>query len=115
MANRPVLIGLTSTGAHDTFPTVFGGAEMPGVEVHANVLDQLLASRWLVRAPSSAVLVGEGLTLVLIVLALVRRPTRLLLILGPLLGAIWFAAIVIAGTNRVIVEPLYPSLVLGLV
>ena len=50
----------------------------------------------------------------LIVLALVRRSTRLLLILGPLLGAIWFAAIVIAGTNRVIVEPLYPSLVLGL-
>ena len=52
VANRPVLIGLTATGAHDTFPTVFGGAEMPGVEVHANVLDQLLASRWLVRHPA---------------------------------------------------------------
>src|SRR5262245_25824175 len=38
--NKVVYVGPTSPVLHDVFPTVFArGADMPGVEIHANVLD----------------------------------------------------------------------------
>ena len=114
VANRAVLIGLTVTGAHDTFPTSFGGAEMPGVEVHANVLDQLFASRWLVRSPPWTVVLGEALALALLALAVARGSTKLVMSLGPALLLAGFLAVIAAAGNRVLVEPLYPALVLAL-
>ncbi len=47
-----VLIGATSPVLHDVYPTpVSPSGEMPGVEIQANVLDNLLAGDPLTRAP----------------------------------------------------------------
>ena len=49
-----VLVGPTSEPMHDTFATPFspGGALMPGVEIHANVLDTYVAGRRVREAPA---------------------------------------------------------------
>jgi len=66
-----VLIGPTSDVLHDVFPTAFarGSEQMPGVEIHANVLDTYIRGdyvrevpRWISTALAAiAALVGAGL------------------------------------------------------
>jgi adenylate cyclase len=52
---RIVLVGPTSPVLHDVFPTAFaGGGEMPGVEIHANVLEMYLSGRRLREVPVPA-------------------------------------------------------------
>jgi adenylate cyclase len=49
-AGKIVLVGATAAVLHDEFPTPFSGEEkMPGVEVHANMLETLLQGNRLVR------------------------------------------------------------------
>ena len=36
-----VLVGMTLVDAHDTFDTPYGGAQMPGVEIHANFIEMV--------------------------------------------------------------------------
>jgi len=62
-AGKIVLLGATSPVLHDVFPTPFAThGEMPGVEIHANVLETLFQGIPLKRAPL-------GLNLALIVVA----------------------------------------------
>jgi adenylate cyclase len=50
-----VLIGPTSDTLHDVFPTAFaGGGDMPGVEIHANVLENYVRGNRLREVPPSA-------------------------------------------------------------
>jgi adenylate cyclase len=44
-----VLIGATATGIGDLRTTPFGGLDYPGVEIHANVIDNILHQAFLVR------------------------------------------------------------------
>ena len=54
-AGKIVLVGLTAAGLHDIFTTPYSGSagdgpglgKMPGVEIHAQVLDDLLHNRYL--------------------------------------------------------------------
>jgi adenylate cyclase len=46
-----VLVGATSAALHDVFPTPFAPFGMPGVEIHANVLETLLRGIPIVRVP----------------------------------------------------------------
>ncbi len=56
-----VLVGATSAALHDAFPTPFAThGEMPGVEIHANVLETLFQGIPLKRAPH-----GMGVLLIL--------------------------------------------------
>jgi adenylate cyclase len=51
-----VLVGATSAALHDVFPAPFAPHEpMPGVEIHANVLETLLRGSPILRAPRWAV------------------------------------------------------------
>ncbi|MEW6322617.1 MAG: adenylate/guanylate cyclase domain-containing protein [Acidobacteriota bacterium] len=43
--DRIVIVGATAQGLHDTFSTPFGEGAMAGIEIHANVVDGLLAGR----------------------------------------------------------------------
>jgi adenylate cyclase len=43
--DRIVVVGVTAQGLTDLFTTPFGEGRMPGAEVHANVIDGLLAGR----------------------------------------------------------------------
>src|SRR5580658_6184288 len=49
-----VLIGATATGIGDLRATPFGGTNYPGVEIHANIIDNILNSRFLKRDTRSA-------------------------------------------------------------
>jgi len=44
-----VLIGASATGIGDIKATPFGGTDYPGVEIHANVIDNILHNNFLVR------------------------------------------------------------------
>jgi len=41
------LIGATATGIGDLRGTPYGGTDYPGVEIHANVIDNILNQRFL--------------------------------------------------------------------
>ena len=49
-----VLIGATATGIGDLRATPYGGTNYPGVEIHANVIDNILNNRFLKRDAKSA-------------------------------------------------------------
>ena len=51
-----VLIGATATGIGDLRATPFGGTNFPGVEIHANVIDNILNHRFLKRGAKQALL-----------------------------------------------------------
>jgi adenylate cyclase len=51
-----VLIGATATGIGDLRATPFGGANFPGVEIHANVVDNILNDRFLKRGAQQALI-----------------------------------------------------------
>jgi adenylate cyclase len=60
--DRIVIIGVTAEGLHEAFTTPFPSGEINGPEVHANVVDAMLAKRSIVRSPAwvTAALVGAG-------------------------------------------------------
>ncbi len=47
--DKIVLIGATATGIGDLRTTPYGGLDYPGVEVHANIIDNILHQNFLVR------------------------------------------------------------------
>jgi adenylate cyclase len=47
--DKIVLIGISATGVGDLRATPFGGIDFPGVEIHANVIDNILNQQFLVR------------------------------------------------------------------
>jgi adenylate cyclase len=110
--NRLVFVGLTETGVGDVQSTPFD-REIPGVEVHANVADNLLRSRYIL---DTGLLRGISLLaaalLALAVALLVLRPARHLLgaaaaavlVLGwPLLA---YAAFIARGWHLQAVAPM---------
>jgi adenylate cyclase len=53
---KVVLIGATATGIGDLRATPFGGTNYPGVEIHANIIDNILHDRFLKRDARSALI-----------------------------------------------------------
>ena len=116
--DKIVLIGATSVSLQDVYPVPFAGSErpMPGVEVHAHViqtiLDQNFLSRW---PPLSGVLAVLGMGALAFLLSRIRRP---LIGLGLIVVAIvvylvlWLAAFIQFGVEIYVVAPLI-SLILG--
>jgi len=51
-----VLVGATATGIGDLRATPFGGTNYPGVEIHANIIDNILHDRFLKRDARSALI-----------------------------------------------------------
>ncbi|MFB3854397.1 MAG: CHASE2 domain-containing protein [Vicinamibacterales bacterium] len=47
LRNKVVIVGTTAAGLLDLFTTPFGEGKMPGIEVHANVIDNVLARRFM--------------------------------------------------------------------
>jgi adenylate cyclase len=52
--DKLVLVGASATGIGDLRSTPFGGLDFPGVEIHANVIDNLLNQNLLRRAATQA-------------------------------------------------------------
>ncbi len=49
--DKLVLVGASATGIGDLRATPFGGLNFPGVEIHANVIDNILNQHFLLRGP----------------------------------------------------------------
>ena len=49
--DKIVLVGASATGIGDLRATPFGGVDFPGVEIHANVIDDILNQHFLLRGP----------------------------------------------------------------
>ena len=49
--DKIVVVGTTAAGLHDNFAVPFAGPAMPGAEIHANVIDNLLSGRFVAPAP----------------------------------------------------------------
>ena len=54
--DKIVLVGASATGIGDLRTPPYGGIDYPGVEVHANVIDNMLNSGFLIRGPHQIVL-----------------------------------------------------------
>jgi adenylate cyclase len=50
--DKIVFIGTSASGAHDVFQTPFGGAKMPGIQLHASMADSVLTNRFIRQAPA---------------------------------------------------------------
>jgi adenylate cyclase len=92
-----VLVGASATGIGDLRSTPFGGINYPGVEIHANVIDNILNRHFLLRGANQVVvdvllifLFGVPLGLWL-GLAQPRSMLFGLLLLVPLGFGVWFA------------------------
>jgi CHASE2 domain-containing sensor protein/signal transduction histidine kinase len=83
LAGRTVLVGATAEGLGDLFRTPMGDLAMPGVEIHARVLDALLQQRMIDAAgPLSSVLLSLLLALIAPLLLPFLRPRWGLLLLA---------------------------------
>jgi adenylate cyclase len=95
--DKIVLVGASATGIGDLRSTPFGGINYPGVEIHANVIDNILKRHFLLRG-ANQIVVDLLVILVLGVplglwLALARPRSMLfgLLLLIPFGFGVWYA------------------------
>ncbi|HWY43047.1 MAG TPA: adenylate/guanylate cyclase domain-containing protein [Candidatus Sulfotelmatobacter sp.] len=56
LKGKIVLIGASATGIGDLKSTPYGGTDYPGVEIHANVIDNILHNNFLVRGAKQQLL-----------------------------------------------------------
>jgi adenylate cyclase len=111
IAGSIVLIGTSAVGLRDLVATP-RAASQPGVEVHAEIIDQILSGEFLTRpdwAPGAEIALGVVLTLILL---------AAVLSFGPLLGAV-AALVIIAGVlatswfsfanAHLVLDPILPS------
>ncbi|MCZ8181338.1 MAG: adenylate/guanylate cyclase domain-containing protein [Beijerinckiaceae bacterium] len=108
--NRIVLIGTSAVGLQDLRPTPLEPA-MPGVEIHAQVLETILAGAVLIRpnyALGAEVLAGAALAGLIILLVPVLGPLPVLG-LGLALASLtlWLAWMLFA-RHGVLIDPVYP-------
>jgi len=80
--DRIVIVGATAEGIKDIFTTPFARGQIPGPEVHANIVDGFLAHRSIDRAPAWA-----GIALVIAAALIVG-------VAGAFLNAWWTGAVV---------------------
>ncbi|WP_269715347.1 CHASE2 domain-containing protein [Caulobacter sp. NIBR2454] len=84
LKDRIVLVGATAGGLGERFPTPLSGgaANMPGVELQANVLDNLLGDRLIRTSPKAAVLAACLAPLWLLLGSFLLAPPRWTLAIG---------------------------------
>lgn len=92
--DRIVLVGATAAGLGERFPTPLSGgaANMPGVELQANVIDNLLGGHLVWEAPRAAVIAVCLAPLWLLLAAFLLAPPRWTLVLGAGLAVLLVAA-----------------------
>ena len=105
-----VLVGFTAVGSFDHYPTAFHES-VPGVEVHANILDNVLNGRWM-RSISPLFTLVMVIPMVLLARWLVTRPPVLAGV--GLLGALglWYGGTYAAFLKLAVVDSSAPVVAL---
>ncbi|MFW2829669.1 CHASE2 domain-containing protein [Sphingomonas sp. ID0503] len=86
LAGKIVLVGSTAAGSGDLYPVSGRHGVMPGVEIHANALNALLADRTITAAPLWLRYVGALLPVALLLAGFLMLSPRSNLLAGILLG-----------------------------
>jgi adenylate cyclase len=60
--NKYVFIGTTAPGLKDTYPSPFGGPAMPGAQLHAATVDDVVSQRFMQRAEVTVDVLTTGAT-----------------------------------------------------
>jgi len=109
-----VLVGSTAPDLHDEqIVSTSYGVPMPGVEIHASLLDTLLSRRWLQAVPSwamAAILLALGLFVGFLIPKIRARWS------GLIFAGIWLGILVsafLAFDRGWVVDVVWPTLVLG--
>jgi adenylate cyclase len=116
LAGRLVLIGTSAVGLRDLVATPHSPA-VPGVDVHAEIIDQILGGAFLTRpdwAPGAEIFAAVFFTVILIVALLLTGPVvgaiATLVIVGAAIAVSWFAF----ANGQLVIDPILPSIaVLG--
>ncbi len=117
LRGKMVILGTTATGLHEIRTTPLETVQ-PGVEIHATVLDNLLA-----RDPIAQPRWARGLELVLVLVpgfllsALVARARAVwgLAAAAPAVALVWFFSSWLLARRHIYLPPLMPAATLGLV
>lgn len=123
--DKIVLVGVSAEGLHDLFTTPYSGVatedaaglgKMIGVEIHANVIDNLLNNRYLLPTPvwGDWMMVLACAALVLIVVFYIRLALAGFLSWLILVGYLWSTQLFFAGHRQLPVVPMVLSWSLSL-
>ncbi len=111
VSGRIVLIGTSAVGLRDLVATP-RSASQPGVEVHAEIIDQILSGEFLTRpdwAPGAEIALAVLLTLILLIAVLSLGPflgaVAALVIIAGVLATSWFAF----ANAHLVLDPILPS------
>jgi len=109
---RIVLVGTSAVGLRDLVATPVA-AVMPGVRVHAEIIDQIINQNFLVRpdwAPGAEILVAAVAGIVLVLLAALAGPivttTGFLLLIAAIGSASWWSF----AAQKLLIDPIAPGL-----
>jgi adenylate cyclase len=112
--HKVVLVGMTATGELDTWMTPISTNRMPGVWIHANVIDTILRQRFLVDTGWGTTLIAM---LVLVIITGLALPWLKLKWGGALVSALfvgYLLAVFLAFDNGYVLTVLYPLMLLPL-
>ncbi|MBI2370849.1 MAG: CHASE2 domain-containing protein, partial [Deltaproteobacteria bacterium] len=111
LRDKMVLVGATAIGIYDMRVVPFGG-DYPGVEVHANVIDNILHQQYLQRPGWAAAADVAAILLLALALGLLLRRLRPLPGLGLAVAALvlWTYASYFAFTQGYWLSEVYPGL-----
>ena len=108
---RIVFIGEVAAGLGDVRATPLE-ASVPGVEIHAQIIEALLSSQLLSRpdwAPGAEFATAAGLLLLLTVLSLFAPPLLSTLFVILTIGGLFYASFWIFKQDGLLLDPFYPS------
>ncbi len=112
--HKVVLVGMTATGDLDTWMTPVSMSRMPGVWIHANVIDTILRQRFLV---DSGWVTNLMVMLLLVIITGLALPWLKLKWGGALVSALFIGyllAVFLAFDNGYVMTVLYPLMLLPL-
>jgi adenylate cyclase len=113
-----LLVGTSAAGLKDLRFTPLGEGSTPGVEIHAQAIEQALQGTYLVRpvwAPLAELATLLALGLVLIVVSMRTSPLVSAVIAAALLGGLLVSSWIAFATFRVLLDALVPSVGLAAV
>jgi adenylate cyclase len=112
-----VVVGLTFAGSNDLVATALTPA-LPGVEVHAQLIEQMILGWFLARpdwAPGAETVFTAIAGLCLTLLLTRGSATAGAALAGASVGIAWAGSWYAFGTFRLLVDPVYPTVVIAMV
>ncbi len=110
LKDKLVIIGVSALGVYDRRPTALD-SEFPGVEVHANVIENILNQDYLVRIPFYMHLEALALLIIGIILSLLLSKTKLQY---GILGSVIVIFLYISGIYILFTEGYYTKLTISI-